>query len=138
MRRLLKTTSKRKIANAIKEGLPTDYVNKNQLKLVIKDFLHSCANEKSATKVDIHEHRTRRGSVAGKVMISGLSCILGINEDEIYGNGQNQRIDSMMEVMDNICIEFNELISIDKEARSEQAELPWKTKKGYRHGKTND
>ena len=123
------------IANAIKEGLPEDYLNKNQLKLVIKDFLHSCANEKSATKVDVHEHRTRRGSVAGKVMISGLSCILGINEDAIYETGQNQRIESMMEVMDNICIEFNELISVDKEARSEGATLPWKTKQGYQRWK---
>ena len=37
-----------------------------------------------------------------------------INEDEIYKTECSQRIESMMELMDNICIDFNELISQTK------------------------
>ena len=125
------TSEVEKIALDIKDGLGVKINSQNKMKEFICDFLISCANEKSPTKISLHEHRTRRGSVAGKVMISGLSSILGINEDEIYKSACSQRIESMMELMDNICIDFNELISIDKEANSENASLPWSTTGEY-------
>ena len=126
------------LATEIKKGLPVGYENRKELKRHLTEFFDACAEEKFTSQNDSYNFKSRVGSVAGKVMISGLSFILGIDEDSFdlktegiliespfYETGIRQKLLELLRYMDEVCIHFNELVSKYKEIRFEKSPSPW-------------